>query len=321
MHYFRGAYGEAMRNETFCPRLWSEVYIDQKGDVFACCHCKPQAVGNIYKEKLEVIYNNRIIQRLRQRSLSGQLGCFAKCTLLDKKRKASPREKLIISYRKDLKRLKILFGELCNINCIMCWQDHKNRECLDYVKLVENVDITPFERVEIQGGEPLFIPAAKLFFEYAASKRKKVSFLTNGLLVNDEWADKLALYSSFVYFSINAATKKTHELVNRGSRWEVVLRNIQRIHKAREKHGTRVKVKGHMTVVRENTSEVPLFISRFKQLGFDQIEFSFDGQVPVFLRANPLMMIKLRLAIKKALACSKYRSAIDLRCLTMLKLV
>ena len=195
-------------NRTYCPRLWDEIFIDKTGQVYSCCHWKPASIGSIYETPLRELCNNKVIRAFRGESLDGNLACFRGCTLLDKNEIRMEREGSSIDYG-ELRRIKILFAETCNIHCVMCWQDGRSKESLDYDTLIRNVDLEPFESIEIQGGEPLCIKAAKKFFDYAASKGKKISLLTNGLLVNDEWAERFARHSRFVYFSLNAATKHT----------------------------------------------------------------------------------------------------------------
>lgn len=312
---------QSTQKGTYCYRLWNEAFIDKDGGVYSCCRYKPAVLGNIYKDKLEDIYNNEAIQQLRQKSLDGKLECFENCILLDKARLGQPKKTVTIDYAVDLKRLKILFGEACNISCIMCWQDHKDKSSLNVAKLIENTDISHFQDIELQGGETLLIPSAKEFFDHAASKGKKVSFLTNGLPINDEWAQKIACHSSFLYISINAATKETHELVNKGSRWELVLKSIQKLREAREKYRTDLKIKGHMTIVVENLKEIALFIKTFKELGFDEIDFGFDKKVPDHLRLYPFKKIKLRLEIRKAIRTSGHYRSMDLLALKNLSLM
>ncbi len=295
---------------TFCPKLWYEVYIDKNGDVYSCCHNKPAVLGNIYTKNLKEICNNNIIQELRKKSLQGRLDCYKDCRLhLEKDIPAM--DGFTISYS-NLKKLKILFSEKCNIDCIMCWQDSKNNERIDYKKLIENVDVSPFEEIEIQGGEPLFIKEAKKYFDYVTSKGKKVSFLTNGLLINEVWAKKIALYSSCIYFSLNAATKKTHESINRGSKWESVLGNIKKIKRYINKYNTEVKIIGHMTIITENLDEIPLFINNFKEFGFDSIEFGYDKSMRNYLKDCSRKKMELKSSIKSALNRVVHKSKINL---------
>ncbi len=309
----------SVSKDTYCPFLWEEVYIDPKGDVFGCCHRKPGLIGNIQNGKLKDIYNNSIMQQLRQDSLDGKLPCYERCTILDKESKA-PR-KTTFNYYSDLKKLKIEFGELCNINCVMCWQDHKSRTVLDHKIVIENVDLEPFDSVDIQGGEPLAMPEAKAFYEYAASQNKRPFFMTNGLLINDEWAEKIVLNSAAIYISLNAATAKTHEIVNRGSKWDTVMKNIKKLQDARRRHGAAFKITGHMTIVLENVQEIALFISHFPEFGFDQIGFGYDQKVPEYLKAQPFLKISLKRDVIKALRTTKDPSLVDLKRLKMLELV
>ncbi len=309
-----------MSPSTFCPRLWKDVFIDPKGDVYGCCHRKPVAIGNIYQQKLQDICNSSTIQQLRQKSLDGQLECYEQCSLIDKKAEHQIPDNTAFKYA-QLKKLKIEFGELCNISCVMCPQDHKSRTVLSFEKLVENVDLGPFESINIQGGEPMAIAAAKKFYEYVVSKNKQPLFMTNGLLINDEWAEKIAMGSAFIYISLNAATAETHEMVNRGSKWDVVLKNIRKLRDARERNGTDLKILGHMTIIVENIHEIPLFIRDFEQFGVDQIDFGYDSKVPGYLSGNPFLRIALKRDIYKALRAVKDLSLVDLKRIRMLGLL
>lgn len=307
-------------NGTYCPRLWSEAFIDERGRVYACCHFKPEELGNICLDHLKVIYNNKKIKDLRRKSLEGRLSCYHTCSLLKKDFSLEKKKKIQIEYS-EMKRLKIMFGEACNINCIMCPQDSRSSLILDFDTLKKNLDLEPFVSIEIQGGEPLFIPSAMAFFDYAASNNKKVSFLTNGLIITEEWAEKIARHSNFVYFSLNAATKTTHELVNSGSKWERVLEGIRMVREARDRLGANLKIWGHMTIVPENLEEIDLFIRRFSEFGFDCIDFGYDSSVPTYLRRHFVRKHLLRKRIQKALTASSLRPSIEDLRLQNLRLV
>lgn len=307
------------KKKSFCPRLWEEVFINENGNVFSCCN-GPAILGNIYQESLETILNNETVHSFRQKSLAGRLECFDKCTLLNKQKISASRKTINANYS-CLKRLKFTVGKTCNISCIMCRQNHNEKKFLNFEKFVENVNINPLSDIEIQGGEPFFIPEAKLFLEYFARKGKKVSFLTNGLLINDQWAEWTALHSNWVCVSINAATKKTHELINRGSCWEIVLKNIQRIIAARVKYNSSVKIIGHMTIVPQNFQEIPSFIKNYKHLGFDHINFGYDRSVPLFLKQKMFLKIKIRAEIKTAINQLDDDSSVDYLRLKILKLI
>ncbi|MCK5633126.1 radical SAM protein [bacterium] len=284
---------------TYCPRLWNGIFIDHRGNIYSYCRAV-DVIGNIYRQNLKEVVNNDIIQKIRKKSLDGELACYQKCTLLkDKKTECSDR-KLIIDY-KDLERIKLLFGTKCNINCIMCRDDKCDPVMLDCDRLIKNLDITPFQKIEIQGGEPLFMEQAKEFFDHAVKKGKKVSFLTNGLLINDEWAKKIVLHSKSMYISINGSNKKIHEIVNKGSKWETVLAGIKRIQEAKQIYKNNFNLHGHMTIIEENLLDIPNFIKNFPDIGFDTISFGFDRDIPSYIASHPIKTRVLKWKIKRAL--------------------
>jgi sulfatase maturation enzyme AslB (radical SAM superfamily) len=183
----------------------------------------------------------------------------------------------------------------------MCWQDHSDRTVLDLAALIEHVDLSPFTSIEIQGGEPLAIPQARRFFELAAQTGRAVSFMTNGTIMSPEWAERIALSSSFIHFSLNAATKHTHEAINRGSSWEKVLRNICLVRSAKYRLNAALNIHGHVTIIPANLVEVPLFIRRFQDFGFDTAGFGFDRTIPAVLEGNPPLRSSLRQQIEQEL--------------------
>ena len=298
---------------TYCPRLWDEIFIDQKGEVYACCCSEAQAFGNIYRDRLRRIFDSGAARALRKKSLNGTLKCYERCFLLNKAAlpPCPPSRPLTAPY-KGLKRIKLRFGELCNIKCVMCVQGHRSPRALDMATLRLNLDLGPFQSVEMEGGEPLFIKPAREFFDYAVSQGKKVSFLSNGTLITDDWAEKIARHSRFIYISINAATRKTHELVNVGSRWGTVLRNVRRIREYRDALHSGTVIQGHMTLVRENIKEAPLFIRKFKALGFDRICFCHSESAVKYLHENTQGIIDLKEGIETAYSASKNKADINL---------
>jgi len=299
-----------MKN-TFCIKLWTEVYIHNDGHVFSCCNVKPVAYGNIYRNNLRDIVNNEIAQSQRQASIEGRLHCYRRCNLLNKEDSKPQKKHPFVGYS-DLKTLKMLFAEDCNIRCVMCRQKRKGSPTLDCKTLIDNVDISPFNSIGIEGGEPLFIDEVRRYFDHAVAQGKKVSFKTNGTLIDEQWAEKIALHSEYLYISLNGATKKTHETVNRGSRWETVLRNIALVRAYRKKHNTPLSLLGHMTIVTKNVKEIPLFIRDFKLFGFDNIDFGYDKYtVPGYLMFHPFFKMILKSKIRKEIQECTNPGAID----------
>ena len=276
---------------TFCPRLWSSAFIVENGDVYACCHYQPFKVGNIHKQTLEQIWNDRFMQEARTQSLNGDLGCYASCNLLDEAaRNARPnvRHTLTTPYA-NLRRLKILFGELCNIACIMCWQDHRSRLQLSLDVIKQQVDFTHIDKIEFQGGEPLAIKECKNAYVWLTEDMgKKVNFLTNGTLISDAWAERICLGSEWLHISFNGARQQTVEQVNAGVKYQKVLQSVERLLEARRRHHSDITLIGHFTIVPENIREVAQFPAFCAELGLDGAEYGYDRDtVPKWIRENP----------------------------------
>jgi MoaA/NifB/PqqE/SkfB family radical SAM enzyme len=284
--------------QTFCSYLWEGIYINRSGEVFACCHQKPVPYGNIYNAPLVEIINSSSALQLRSDSLKGELSCYPFCNLLDKE-KSFPQsnESSRIDY-KSLKRLHISFGESCNIRCIMCNnpQNHAaNPILLDPKVVIRNVDVTPFVTVMLRGGEPLVQRQCLEYIDYLEEIGKPYTILTNGILIDEERAQRLAEHAHSVIVSLNGATKEVHESVNKGSCFEKVLKNVMNMKRARDSVGSKLIITGHMTITTSNIQEVALFLRMFKKLGFDRVNFGYVKEtVPEYLASHPEFTRKLK---------------------------
>lgn len=292
------------------------------GEVYACCHEKPKVLGNIYKDTLENIYNNDAFQEARRKSLEGKLSCYRFCNLLHPEEFKDQFDTTTSDYS-NLKRLKIQFGQDCNIHCVMCYQNKNKRgnKSIDADILKKNINLEPFEVIDIQGGEPMFIPSARDYYDYAAEKGKKLSFLTNGTIMTKEWAKRLALHSPFFHVSLNAATKEMHEKINAGSSWERVLKNIALIRDVGKEEQSDIKIKGHFTIIMKNCHEIPDFIEIYKSIGIDKIDFGYDFRFPFYLFFRPLFKRKLIRRISAAINKAEDLPSIDYMRLSHIKLI
>ena len=303
---------------TFCPFLWNSVYIDFRGDVYNCCQMV-QKIGNIYTHHLRESINSKEQLRLRECSQSGRLKCAKGCSIIADEYKKE-RSDLHIGYH-ELERLKFHISEFCNIGCIMCTQEHANREVLDIEKACEHIDVAPFSEIAIEGGEPLAIEATRHLFRHMVNQGKQVNILTNGLLIDSQWASRIARHSEYIYISVNAATKATHEKVNRGSSFNQVMENIGLLRRQRDKSGSNLRIRGHMTIVPQNLHEIPSFIHRFKELGFDTIDFGFDGSITHLLDTKPRIRKVISERARRRYEDSMAKECINTSVLRLLELI
>ena len=290
------------RQQTVCPFLWDSVYVDLSGKVYTCCHVKPAVLGDIYDSTLEDIWKHSLVLRSnRWASRHRCLHCFFDCTILPMTLKASPPSALPnLQYPR---RLWILFTEFCNISCIMCWQNHRNQHCLDIEVLKKQIDWAKIDDVVLQGGEFLAIKKGKEFYRWLTQEEgKKIRILTNGTLINDEWADLLAHGSSRIEISVNAATKETHEKINCGSNFDRVINGIRKLIAVKRTGNLDVPIIYSFTIVPENITEIVDAIVLANTLGCDEFGVGYDTSVPDLLQGRPDLFNRLKDDLSKILA-------------------
>lgn len=310
-------------SRTFCPRLWSSVFITAKGEIYTCCrHVPIPSLGNLNRMPLTEAWNSWNSRFWRWMSTKGGLFCFDKCHLLTAQERAvayEPESFPLQNPYENLKNVTILFGEFCNIACAMCDQNHRSKVMLSDELVKTQIDWRPIENINIQGGEPLAMKACKRAYLYITEEQgKKVNFLTNGMLINDEWADIIARNSSRITVSLNATNKKTHEQINVGSNWDRVIDNSKRLIASRDRQKTELRIVAHFTMVRENIETVPEFIGLAEEMKFDEVNFGYDYCIPDHLRQNKELMDSLKERTRAALAAAAID--VDMRQLNKLSL-
>lgn len=268
------------RKHSYCPLLFESVFISPDGSVFTCCGWKPGTFGNINTDTLSRIWNGSARLKLyRMLSRHRCLPCFFDCNILSRSQKSAPCPSLT-EHAKHPGTVWLLYGEICNLNCIMCPQDHSSRVTLDNAVLKRNIDWSSVDEIEMQGGEILAMENAKKLYLWLTKEcRKKVNMITNGVFVDDRWAHHLVTGSDWIQISVNAATKVTHELVNRNSRFEKVLQGIEKLVALKQELNLSTRIIYKYTMVPENVSEVADAIRLADKLGCDEIHFGYDHTV------------------------------------------
>ncbi len=199
--------------------------------------------------------------------------------------------------------LQIMVGTFCPISCVMCPQDHRLKIAIDNKLLKENIDWSRIGDILIQGGEILAMPSAKeLYVWLTEHMHKKINLVTNGLLINREWAGRLVRNSDWIEVSVNASTKQTHEFVNRGSNFDRVIRNIKMLIDLKHDYNIKTEIRYHFTIVPGNFHEIARAIKFADQLGCDMITYCFDSpNVEFFLSQQKKIMENMKDEIAKVI--------------------
>src|ERR1039458_694531 len=122
--------------------------------------------------------------------------------------------------------LMVQFGELCNIQCIMCPQDHLSPvgispESIERVKEA----IPSIANMTLTGGEPTAFKQCWEIIEHFnlyASKQARIGILTNLKSVSKQRVERYFNNINYLGLGINvdAAKKATYEHIRRGANWE-----------------------------------------------------------------------------------------------------
>lgn len=174
--------------------------------------------------------------------------------------------------------LAIELTSYCNQRCGYCyngWRDDggtsvgslPTEELLDLVdRALTEVE---FDHVTLTGGEPF---ARKDLFEVldvVKKHGKRAKMISNGTLITDELASRLAPYRPyFVQISLNGTDRAMHEAHVGEGHWGPALRGIE----ACQRHG--VPVTGCIVVTKRNAHQVGGILDLFLELGVKSVALS-----------------------------------------------
>lgn len=172
--------------------------------------------------------------------------------------------------------LRVILTNICNINCIMCESSFETNKFTIPYKFVEPIiEFFPYlEYINWQGGEIFLVDYFKDLLEKAfAYSNIRQEIQTNGLLIDDEWAELLMKYNVDLFFSIDGTTKETYEKIRKGANFEKLLRNISLVNRFKEKYKSHSYMTLCVCVMRSNYKELKEFISFAKEFKFQRVIF------------------------------------------------
>lgn len=112
--------------------------------------------------------------------------------------------------------------EACNFRCRQCFSKFGTKKALpveDWKKIVDNciagADVAEFN---IAGGEPMLYPGLAELVKYIRSKGVKVSLITNGSLMDEEWIKNYAGLYETIGFSVDSLNDETNQKIGRCDR-------------------------------------------------------------------------------------------------------
>ena len=271
---------------------------------------KPKEAGASFKKALELNSNTEsacigLVQLHKDQGSLDQVKHLLRKTAEFNSRVVEDKFPSLDLYEKDdtdyPRTLQIMIGTPCNINCIMCPRNRHSKIVLNNDILKKNIDWFRINDILLNGGEVLAIKSAKELCIWLTERmQKKIKLITNGLLINREWAEKLVRGSEWIEISVNAATGKTHEFINRGSDFNRVIRNIKMLIYLKRAYSMKTDIRFHFTIIPENVHEIAQAIKFADDLGCDLIAYSFDSpRTEDFLSKHKNIKAKIKDEIAK----------------------
>lgn len=295
---------------TVCSWLWDTAFINEHGDVSACCEFAIGRIGNIYQEPLETIWTSSPrLQAARQQALAGKLGCFASCPHVSFQDKQTD-----LFFRSPVpnpltpKLLHLTLSTRCPFHCVMCPQDHDSTVALDTDVLKRQIKWDAIDEVLLQGGELLAIPQAHDFYRWLTQEKLRwANVITNGVLLEESWMEDLLNGANWIEVSVNAASERMYTIVHGQNHFDRVIERIRQMTALKQKKACPPMIRFHFTIIPENLEEIPSAIRLAEDLGCDMVTYCYDQSVPALLNDEPEVRHDLRSRIQEQLGQTQIR--------------
>lgn len=208
-------------------------------------------------------------------------------------------------------RMIVTLSTKCNSRCIMCevvkkqW-DIPNR-VVDEIKFL----LPYMNSINWQGGEVLVLDYfEKLFLESLNNKQLRQTIVTNGMLLNDRWIDLLTEANIELTVSVDGLDKETYEKIRYGSKFDVLIKNLEKLNEVRNRKKSKLVLKMHTVVMRSNYKQVEDFIEFAKKYKFDVVYMMpiYGGQdIPenIYIKDEKNILMDLADRIEKVTEQSK----------------
>lgn len=252
-------------HDVACRAPFTSMYLDQHGDVRACCMNERHPLGNITAASLEDIWRGAGARRLRRAMEDGDLGLG--CDFCHVQVQGGRPD---LAYARRFEgfavdgpepawphQLELSVTNTCNLRCVMCngeWSSSIRSQVEHRPPLVSRYSeeffeqLRPFlphlDRVKFYGGEPFLASETLRVMEMLvdAGLTTRCHVTTNGTQWTPRVERILSMLPVDVSVSLDAATPETYESIRRGSSWDDVRRNLDRFCEWAERRGTWVSV-------------------------------------------------------------------------------
>ncbi|MHB9154092.1 MAG: radical SAM protein [Endomicrobiales bacterium] len=178
-----------------------------------------------------------------------------------------------------MRNLIVTLATDCNLRCVMCeWVRAKRWEIPRKTLQEVRASFPYLERIVWQGGEVFLYKGLRDLIEEAGRfPHLQQVITTNGLLIDEKWAEVLIRNNVDLTFSVDGATREVYEKIRQGARYDLLVENIRRFVRLKEEARSSVKTNLHIVVMRSNYRQLEDYIDFAHDNGFKYIAFLAIG--------------------------------------------
>jgi MoaA/NifB/PqqE/SkfB family radical SAM enzyme len=268
---------------SFCQIPFEKAMIHDDGSMHVCQppygFTKEIPLGNILKEKPEIVWNSEIAQKIRKSILNGSFEyCGKNCRSFVSKDKLENKcgyESIVSAPR----HISLFADNTCNLHCWYC-RSAKYRPSQRFSRRIYDSLSGFLSKIEtlllLCYGEPFSSEPTIEFlekFDPIASPNLRIRLQTNGQLFTRKKWERMnhSGMIDMVSVSVDAASKMTYEKLRLGGSWETLNENIPLIVSLKTEKFRFVET--NFVVMSDNFREVLQFINKSKEWGVDLIFF------------------------------------------------
>ena len=168
----------------------------------------------------------------------------------------------------------------CNHSCTFCvldWTTHGAHDINTdiYMSTLKEMADMGVKSIYYAGeGEPTLHKDLPTFINYGKSLGMGQALSTNGSVLNKTMSEKIIKDLSWIRFSVDAGTPKTHASIHGVSEknYDIVLKNIQECVNIKQKHNYNIDIGVQLILLPENIKEVESLAMWCKDNGVDNFQ-------------------------------------------------
>jgi len=174
---------------------------------------------------------------------------------------------------------EVSLAGVCNHRCKFCALDYLGykggfADFTNLKKTIKDMSAGGVKSIQFGGeGEPLLYPKAKETICYTKSLGIDVSLTTNGTFLTEKLLKDTLPFLSWIKVSIDAGTATTHLKIHRPKvqDFEVILNNLKKAVKIKNKKKYQCTLGGQMLLLSDNYKEAVTLAKILKKIGLDYL--------------------------------------------------